>query len=154
MPLTNRNLAPGTVLAAHYKGVRYTCEVVASGDGVAYRVGDEEFESPSAAARWLTNASARNGWRFWSLAEELGEPRRRVARQPGEPAPTPEPRGRVFRQVRPARRQTREAEGLTLYFCAACLDGFYSATEPESCPQGHAARVEHTPPVEGEPVPA
>ena len=74
MPLANRNPEAGTRLAARYKGTTYTCEVVQTEEGLRYRLEDgREFKSPSSAASAIMGGMAANGWRFWSLAEELAE---------------------------------------------------------------------------------
>ncbi len=74
MPIENRNLEAGTRLAARYKGTTYICEVVPTEEGLRFRLEDgREFKSPSSAASAVMNGMAANGWRFWSLAEELAE---------------------------------------------------------------------------------
>jgi rubredoxin len=74
MPLENRKLEAGTRLAARYKGTTHTCEVVQTEEGLRYRLEDgREFKSPSSAASAVMGGMAANGWRFWSLAEELAE---------------------------------------------------------------------------------
>jgi len=74
MPLENRNLESGTRLAARYKGTTHVCEVVQAEEGLRYRLGDgREFKSPSSAASAVMGGMAANGWRFWSLAEEITE---------------------------------------------------------------------------------
>ena len=69
MPITDRRLAPGTVLVAKHKGTEYRSEVVQGQEGKPrYRLADgREFKSPSAAGQAVTG-TACNGWRFWSLA--------------------------------------------------------------------------------------
>jgi len=74
MPIENRNLEAGTRLAARYKGTAYFCEVVQTEEGIRYQLEDgREFKSPSSAASAVMGGMAANGWRFWSLAEELAE---------------------------------------------------------------------------------
>ncbi len=74
MPLENRNLEAGTRLAARYKGTTYTCEVVQTEEGLRYRLEDgREFKSPSSAGSAVMGGMAANGWRFWSLVDELAE---------------------------------------------------------------------------------
>ena len=74
MPIENRNLEAGTRLAACYKGTTCVCEVVQTEEGLRYRLEDgREFKSPSSAASAVMGGMAANGWRFWSLAEELAE---------------------------------------------------------------------------------
>ena len=74
MATENRNLAVGARLVARYKGETYTAEVVNSDGGGRYRLADgREFKSPSAAGSAVMGGMACNGWRFWSLADELAE---------------------------------------------------------------------------------
>src|SRR2546425_7836551 len=74
MSIENRNLKPGTKLAARYKGKEYTAEVVKTADGIRYRLKDgKEFKSPSSAGSAVMGGSACNGWAFWSLAADLAK---------------------------------------------------------------------------------
>jgi len=74
MTIENRKLTGGTRLVARYKGETYTAEVVSSDQGVRYRLADgREFKSPSAAGSAVMGGIACNGWRFWSLADEVAE---------------------------------------------------------------------------------
>lgn len=74
MPITNRNLQPGMVLTAKYKGLHYAAVVLADGKSLELparhdRVGfatPRTFTSPSAAAMAITGNSV-NGWRFWTI---------------------------------------------------------------------------------------
>ena len=70
MPITDRSLAPGTLLVARHKGEEHWAQVVAGPEGKArYRLADgREFTSPSAAGKAVTG-TACNGWRFWGVAE-------------------------------------------------------------------------------------
>ena len=72
-------LAPGTRLAAKYKGVEYSATVVeAKSGGIRYRFDDgQEFGSLSAAGTAVMGGIACNGWRFWSVAESA--PKRKPA---------------------------------------------------------------------------
>jgi len=82
MPIENRNLEAGTRLAARYKGTTYTCEVVQTEEGLRYRLQDgKEFKSPSSAASAVMGGMAANGWRFWSLAEELTQKAKTPAKE-------------------------------------------------------------------------
>ncbi len=69
MPITDRNLKPGTRLTARYKKKVYAAEVIGGKDGkVRFRLADgREFDSPSAAGKGVMGGVACNGWRFWSL---------------------------------------------------------------------------------------
>lgn len=66
MPINDRNLKPGTKLAARYHKQSYACEVVErEGSKLSYRLEDgREFKSPSAAGMAITG-KACNGWAFW-----------------------------------------------------------------------------------------
>ena len=70
MAIEDRNLSPGTKLAATYKKVGHKAEVIAGDDGkVRYRLDDgREFKSPSSAGTAITG-KACNGWTFWSVEE-------------------------------------------------------------------------------------
>ncbi len=140
MAIEDRNLAKGTKLVARHKKTLYSAEVVETDEGVRYRIEDgREFKSPSAAAKAITGGAV-NGWRFWSLAGEDGEPtdRRRAAprKEKGE--------GKLVRQVRKLPNQRGVPEGQVRYYCAACQEGFLvdAGTEPDLCPEGHAREVE------------
>lgn len=79
--ITNRNLQPGMVLVAKYKGLHYAAVVLTDGKSLELparhdRVGfatPRTFTSPSAAAMAITGNSV-NGWRFWTVdgPEALG----------------------------------------------------------------------------------
>ena len=68
MPIEDRNLAPGTVLVAHYKKEMVTCTLVEREEGARYELEDgRRFKSPSAAGSAVMKGIACNGWMFWSL---------------------------------------------------------------------------------------
>ena len=71
MAIEDRNLSPGTKLAATYKKVGHKAEVIAGDDGkVRYRLDDgREFKSPSSAGTAITG-KACNGWTFWHYEVE------------------------------------------------------------------------------------
>ena len=56
----------GSVYDRRYKGVRARMTVVESADSAAYRVGDRDYKTPSAAAKSITGAEV-NGWKFWRI---------------------------------------------------------------------------------------
>jgi hypothetical protein len=90
MPLENRNVEPGTVLVARYKGKDRTCEVVQTDDGLRYRLDDgTEHKSPSSAGKAAMGGVACNGWRFWSLAgtEKPARKPKAAAKPKAEPKP-------------------------------------------------------------------
>lgn len=131
MSIENRNLKPGTKLAARYKGKDYSAEVVKTEDGIRYRLADgREFKSPSSAGSAVMGGSACNGWRFWSLASDLKEkPSRKPAPKKAKDKP-------VFEAMPD---QTGAPEGQVRYFCTACMKGFNApdGVEPLACPDGH-----------------
>ena len=131
MALENRNLKPGTKLAARYKGKVHTAEVVKTKDGVRYRLEDgQEFKSTSSAGSAVMGGNACNGWRFWSLASDLKEPTAKAATKKAKKAKP------VFE---PMEDQTGAAEGEVRYFCSACMDVFTApkGVDPVGCPKGH-----------------
>ena len=65
MPITNRDLPPGTILTANFKKAAYTCEVVASVEGrTRYCYAGKEYTSPSAAGSAVMGGVSCNGWPF------------------------------------------------------------------------------------------
>ncbi len=71
-------LAPGTLLMATYKKVRYDCIVEEEDGKTVYRLyptvqptrkPENIFKSPSAAGSAVMGGIACNGWRFWSVAD-------------------------------------------------------------------------------------
>ena len=108
MPITDRNLAPGTILVATFKKVAYRCEVVETEQGTRYRYGETEFKSASAAASAVMKGASANGWRFWSVegnepaaGEQTPKPEkaRKVATKTIK-APTPEAASKVEARTR------------------------------------------------------
>ncbi|MCZ7577029.1 MAG: hypothetical protein M5U18_08330 [Dehalococcoidia bacterium] len=133
MPITNRTLPAGTVLAGRYKGQTYRCTVL-----------EHEGTSPS---RWKTTRSTRALGRSLEDHERgqrerlaLLEPRRRPAREGSEGREAREDEGRRH-EARPpdqeAPNQKGVPEGMTKFHCSACMESFLSETEPETCPAGH-----------------
>lgn len=90
--ITDRNLEQGMKLAARFKKVDYTAEVVeaehddvagSKDEGLRIKLADGRvFRSVSSAAQAITGGSI-NGWRFWSLAEAAG--RATKAKEPKGP---------------------------------------------------------------------
>lgn len=85
MAIENRDaVVHGTKLAVVYKGVKYTCTAESSplfGNRLAFRDdrNGDLYNSLSTLGNKITNSSV-NGWRFWTIESELGQPRaRRVA---------------------------------------------------------------------------
>ena len=153
MPITNRELAPGTILTGTLKKTVYQAEVVETPDGIRYRVNGKDYKSPSAAGSAVMNGVACNGWRFWSveggetaltdaerLAIEVGKTVTKAQRAKGPKVPA----STKFKQVKRNPNQKGVAEGEVRWFCSACMKGFKVAgTEtPEACPEGHPREVE------------
>ena len=153
MPITNRELPVGTILTGTLKKTVYQAEVVATPDGIRYRVNATDFKSPSAAGSAVMNGVACNGWRFWSVeggetpqtdAERLvSEVAKTVTK--AKPAKAPKgPASTKFKQVKRNPNQKHVAEGQVRWFCSACMKGFQIAEgeTPEACPEDHPREVE------------
>lgn len=62
-----RKLPPSaTRFSRTFKSETYTMEVVREGGTVRYKVGQQIYNSPSAAAKSITKTEV-NGWVFWGL---------------------------------------------------------------------------------------
>ena len=71
MAVVKMEFSTGTVLVARYKKQPYRLSVVATEQGVRFRLEDgREFKSLSAAGSHLMGGKAVNGWRFWTLEGE------------------------------------------------------------------------------------
>jgi hypothetical protein len=120
MPISDRNLKPGTKLVARYKKEEHTAEVVKTEEGLRYRLADDrEFKSPSSAGSAITGGAC-NGWRFWSIAgSEEAKPKKAPKRKATNPG---------FERLEDGR-----------YWCNACADGFEApkGVDPKGCPKGH-----------------
>ncbi len=143
MTIENRNLPPGTALTATYKKQVFTCEVVKTDEGIAYRLADgRTFKSLSSAGNAVTGGSV-NGWRFWSLAGEQGSQLcdNSPAKAATGPKSTP---SRLLRQIKKVPNQKGVPEGQTRWYCSACQKAFMTegTSPPEACPEGHAREVE------------
>jgi hypothetical protein len=122
MPIENRELAPGTRLVARHKGKEHTCEVVKTGDGLRYRLGNgKEFNSPSSAGREITGGVAVNGWRFWSLDGDLKPRRDKKAPKAAKKAPA---KGRKAATTSAKGKAQRAASRAETYGCGACGETF------------------------------
>ncbi len=113
MTIENRDLEPGTMLVARYKGQEHTAEVVQTETGLRYQLADgREFKSPSAAGSAVMGGTACNGWRFWSLAGSLppdGQAVREAA-QATKPGRRPARPGPPVRAKKSARQKPVEAK--------------------------------------------
>jgi hypothetical protein len=138
MPLENRNVEPGTVLTARYKGKDRTCEVVQTDDGLRYRLDDgTEHKSPSSAGKAAMGGVACNGWRFWSLAgtekparKAKAEPKPKAAKKAAKAAPkgkaAPKPKAKTHAKgkgAKKAKSHGMRAKGDS-YGCGACGESF------------------------------
>lgn len=135
MPINDRNLPAGTVLAGRYKGQTYRCTVLEHEGALAFALEDNSIhKSPSAAASKIMNGASVNGWRFWSLEGELPE----AASKADKPATTKGVATKLVRQIKKLPNQKGVPEGMTKFHCSACMESFLSETaEPETCPAGH-----------------
>lgn len=173
MAIENRELAVGTKLAATYKKQRYECDVVETPEGLRYRLMDfakqegggyryavgetADFTTPSGAAHAVMQGMAVNGWRFWSLAEELDKPKAPRATTAPTTARVPRPRKgkaggeptageaaqRNVQVITKMESQEGMAAGRVKYWCTACADAFDvpASVTPQGCPKGHAAEA-------------
>ncbi len=134
MPIEDRNLEPGTVLVARYKGKDRTCEVVNTDDGLRFRLDDgTEHKSPSSAGRAAMGGVACNGWRFWSV-EGTERPKREpkakadkpkkepAAKKPAKTSAAP-PKGARAKSTKKGKAMRGAANGES-YGCGICPDTF------------------------------
>jgi hypothetical protein len=144
MPITNRNLPAGTVLAARYKGQTYRCTVLENEGKLAFSLDDNSIHpSPSAAASKVMGGTSANGWRFWSLEGDLPE---KPAKEPkaakaGKAAPSVATK--MVKTIKKLPNQKGVPEGSTKWFCSGCMKSFVAAGSnmPETCPEGHAREM-------------
>jgi hypothetical protein len=136
MTIEDRNLAPGTVLAGRYRGTIHTCTVVESEGKTAYALDDGSIHSsPSAAASKLMGGKSVNGWRFFSLADDLPEGRKA---KPEGKASAPRV-AKTVTVIKKVPNQRGVPEGQVRYHCSACMESWFSEdTDPQVCPKGHA----------------
>ena len=64
--IERQNPKIGSVYNRFYKRKKYEMKVVKKEDGIAYLVRGKEYNSPSGAAKSITNNEI-NGWRFWGM---------------------------------------------------------------------------------------
>jgi len=142
MPITNRNLPAGTVLAGRYKGQTYRCTVLENEGRLAYSLEDNSIHpSPSAAASKVMGGTSANGWRFWSLEGDLPEKSSKTVK--AETAKTPSIATKMVKVIKKLPNQKGVAEGSTKFFCSGCMKAFVAQTTlvPEQCPEGHAREM-------------
>ena len=137
MAVEKMEFRAGTVLVARYKKQAYRLTVVATEQGVRFRLEDgREFKSLSAAGSHLMGGKAVNGWRFWTLE---GEDYPAGAGTPGTSQKQPRKVGASLiyemknQENVPARRRR--------WWCSACCDGFLvpAGVTPQGCAKGHPA---------------
>jgi len=152
MAIENRNLTPGTMLAARYHKLPFTCEVVAGENAkLRYRLPDgKEYNSPSAAGMAITG-KACNGWAFWSLKTDEAAPAPQTAgtatpevaaSAPEPPAATvsSEPALPLVYRIYKTPNQKGVPEGQRRWTCDGCGKSFVGCIDkPDACPQGHQA---------------
>jgi hypothetical protein len=131
---------------ASYKKASHRCEVVATDEGLRFKLADGKlFKSPSSAGRGVTGRVSCDGWKFWSLDGEA----------PEKPASEPTPiatiastakakpangAAKMVRQIKKLPNQKGVPEGSVKWFCSACMKSFLNDGQnaPQTCPEGHA----------------
>ena len=154
MPITNRELAPGTILTGTLKKTVHQAEVVETLEGIRYRVNGKEYKSPSAAASAIMGGIACNGWKFWSVQggeTPLTEAERvamavQVVKRP-RTATAPAAEAPKMRKAAPPKRikliksmpNAKAPEGMARWWCSSCMESFNHAfgETPEACQHGH-----------------
>jgi hypothetical protein len=141
MPITNRNLPAGTVLAGRYKGQTYRCTVLEHEGKLAFSLDDDSIHpSPSAAASKVMGGTSANGWRFWSLEGDLPEKPAKDEKpaKAGKAAPV-SIATKMVKVIKKLPNQKGVPEGSTKFFCSGCMKSFIAETAliPEQCPEGH-----------------
>ncbi len=133
MTIENRNLEAGTRLAARYKGETHTVLVLLDDEGKpGYELdGGTIYRSLSSAGSAVMNGQACNGWRFWSLEDDLAEKPDKEAKKSKAT--------KSVKLIRKLPNQKGVDEGQTRYFCSGCMASFLTDAkdEPETCPKGH-----------------
>jgi hypothetical protein len=131
MPIENRDLAAGTRLVARHKKQEFVCEVVQTDDGLRYRVGEKDFNSPSSAGREVTGGVAVNGWRFWSLEGDLKPAKERKPKtdksakaKTGKSAKTVKPKAKKSGAKKTAKKKAARAASHDSYGCGVCPETF------------------------------
>jgi hypothetical protein len=115
---------------ARHKKQDFVCEVVQTDDGIRYRMGGKDFNSPSSAGRAVTGGVAVNGWKFWSLEGTLKE------RAPKAEKPAKAAKGKSAKAVKPkakkgakksakkATKKVARAASHDSYGCGVCPEAF------------------------------
>ena len=70
MPQKKQREAPkvGSVFEKRYKRCRHLLAIVKLGSGIGFKVGDEVFLTPTAAATSITGSEV-NGWVWWGIED-------------------------------------------------------------------------------------
>ena len=136
MPITNRNLIPGTILELTYEGRERLCVALPGERGeLLFRLDDGAlYSSVSSAGRAATGHTGCNGWRVWSVrGGEAHLPVEARVRQRGARPPA------RAQQIRLVPNQARLRPGTRRWFCTPCLRGFVveGLSAPDACPDGH-----------------
>jgi hypothetical protein len=124
--IENRNLEPGTVLVARYKGKEHRCEVVQTDEGLRYRVDGQDYRSPSSAGKAVMDGVACNGWRFWSVEGTESKPR---ASKPKAPKKAAGKKAPAKKTAKGKRATAASAKSRDSYGCGACGATFGTMTE-------------------------
>ena len=142
MAVENRDLPIGTRLVANYKKQAHVCEVGQDGEGkLTFTVAGKEFKSPSSAAMHVMGGKAVNGWRFWSV-EGTATTTLTEAEAESKPEKATK-KAKTTKLISRIPNQKGTAEGMTRFWCTACMKSFESAeAEPTACP-GRAHRSGH-----------
>jgi sensor domain CHASE-containing protein len=56
----------GNKYVRKWRGINHEMTVVIEGGNIQYKVGEDYFKSPSAAAKHIIKQEV-NGWRFWKI---------------------------------------------------------------------------------------
>jgi len=145
MPITNRTLPGGTVLAGRYKGQTYRCTVLEHEGKLAFSLDDNSIHpSLSAAASKVMGGVSANGWRFWSLESDLPAKDEKPGKQEKAlKARTERIATKMVKVIRKLPNQRGVPEGSMKFWCSGCMKAFVAETTliPETCPEGHAAEM-------------
>lgn len=153
MPVEKDALKVGLTLTGTYKKEDYSLSVVKPKKGDAdfefkLSTREEPFTSLSSAAMYVMDGKSANGWRFWGIpgvevakAPKGEKPAKEKAADAAKAKKKTSPRAKsIPPTISKARSQKDAPEGMTRYFCSACMKSFFSATRPTVCPEGHAAQ--------------
>jgi len=68
MPARKEHVLPktGKTFTREFGGIQYTLEIVNNNNGIGYKVSNNVYRTPTAAAKSITQYEI-NGWSFWGL---------------------------------------------------------------------------------------